>query len=85
MEGQRLILPNGRILEGARAGLADGFLWLWIPGITMAQGAEIAFDPTALQHIIYQYGDMEDYFDGYTVCRNLMDYGDEIAIRLVKG
>ena len=85
MEGQRLILMNGRVIENARAGLASGFLWLWIPGITMVEGAEIAFDPEAVQHIIYQYGDMEDTFDGFTVCRNLMDDDGEIAIRLAQG
>ena len=85
MEGQRLILSDRTIIENGRAGLASGFLWLWLPGWTMMEAAQKAFNPSALHTIIYQYGEMEDTFTGYTVCTNIMQQDDEIAICLVKG
>lgn len=85
MEGQRLILSDRTIIENGRAGLASGFLWLWLPGWTMMEAAQKAFNPSALQTVIYQYGEMEDTFTGYTVCTNIMQQDDEIAICLVKG
>ena len=85
MEGQRLILKNGTVIEDGRAGFFDGSLWLWMPGLTMAEAAAIAFDSSATSRIIFQYGDMEDVHSGYTVCTILMQDGNEIAVCLVKG
>lgn len=85
MEGQRLILSDRTIIENGHAGLSSGFLWLWLPGWSMTDTAQKAFNPATVQSIIYQYGDMEDTFTGYTVCMNLMQQDDEIAICMVKG
>ncbi len=85
MEGQRLILSDGTVIENGQAGLASGFLWLWLPGWTMIDAVQKAFNPSAIQTIVYQYGEMKDTFEGYTVCTNIMQQDDEIAICLVKG
>lgn len=85
MEGLRLILNDGTVIENGRAGLADGYLWLWLPGWTMAQAAAKAFDPSVMGKIIFQYGEMEDVHAGYTVCINLMQESTEVAVCMVKG
>ena len=90
MNGQRLILNrdiNQRvIIEGGSAGLADGMLWCYFNGYTMAQASEIFFNSASTGQIIYQYGDMQDEYHGYTDCRNISrDISGRISVGLVKG
>ena len=70
-EGERLILKDRTEIEDGRAGEMDGFLWIWIGGMTMAEAAEIAFNPEKTAKIRYQYGEMEDIFTGYTNCTSM--------------
>lgn len=81
----RLILNDGTIIENGWAGLADGFLWLWLPGWTIQQAAAVAFDPSRTGKIVYQYGEMQDEFEGFTNCTNLMQGDGEAAVCLTKG
>ena len=70
-EGERLILKDRTEIEDGRAGEADGFLWLWFGGMTMAEAAEIAFNPEKTGKIRHQYGEMEDVYTGFTSCTNI--------------
>ena len=86
MEGQRLILKDGTILENGRAGYSDGFLWLWIIGKTLAETAEIFLNPKKTDRILFQYGDMEDTYEHFTRCITLSDGRDgEISICMTRG
>lgn len=84
MEGQRVILNDGTTIENARAGLAEGFLWLWLPGMTMQEAAAIAFDPEKTKKIWYQYGEMESEYLGYTGCRMINTDGAEVSVCLTR-
>ena len=72
MEGQRLILMDGTILEDARAGYAEGFLWCYITGYSIQQVASMFFDDEKTGRIVFQYGEMEDEYAGFTQCITLM-------------
>ena len=86
MEGQRLILNDGTIIEGGRAGYADGFLWLYLTEITMMQAAQMFFDQDKTQRIEYQYGEMSDVYEGFTVCRSIIsDAEGQISVCMVRG
>ena len=86
MEGQRLILKDGTILENSRAGLSGGFLWLWISGKTLAETAGLFLDPRKTDRIRFQYGDMEDTYERFTRCITLSDGRDgEISICMTRG
>lgn len=86
MEGRRLILNDGTVIEDGNAGYSDGFLWLWFAGYTLQQAATMFFDPTKTAKIVYQYGEMQDEYTGYTVCRSLMTDADgRISVCMVKG
>ena len=86
MEGQRLILKDGTIIENGRAGYAEGFLWLWLPGYTMQQAAALAFDATKTARIVFQYGEMEDVYEGFTNCVNIMsDFDGLVSLCIKKG
>lgn len=81
----RLILNDGTIIENGRAGYAIGFLWLRLPGYTMQEAAEIAFNPAKTKRIIFQYGQMEDVHEGFTSCTCINNEDSMISVCLVKG
>ena len=86
MEGQRLILNEEITIEGGTAGYAGGFLWCYFSGMTLAEAAVIFLNPENTQLIIFQYGEMEDRYEGFTVCTNLAaDFDGKISICLAKG
>lgn len=71
MEGRRLILNDGTIIENGEAGCAQGFLWCYFIGYTLQQAASLFFDVSKTSRIVFQYGEMEDTYNGYTNCVNL--------------
>ena len=74
------------MIENGTAGFADGFLWLYTDGITIAQAARIFLDPDATARILFQYGEMEDVYEGFTQLRSLMlDEGGQVSVCLVRG
>ena len=86
MTGRRLILNDGTEIENGEAGFADGFLWCYITGYTLPAAASVFFDANKTRRIVFQYGDMEDVYDGYTNCTNLMiDAGGNISVCMKKG
>ena len=86
MDGRRLILNDGTTIEDGVAGYAEGFLWLRFPGYTMQQAALLFFDPNKTARIIFQYGEMQDEYNGFTTCRTLtMDADGLMSVCMVKG
>lgn len=84
MTGRRLILKDQTAIENGEAGYSDGFLWLYLPGYTVAEAAPLFIDPEKTDLIIFQYGEMEDRYEGFTVCRNIVTDGDRISVCMVK-
>lgn len=86
LEGQRLILNDGTTIENGTAGYSEGLLWLWLSGYTMQQAAILFFDPTKTAHIVFQYGDMQDEYTGFTDCRTLtIDADGQVSVCMAKG
>jgi len=85
MEGQRLILNDDITIEGGTAGYSGGFLWCYFTGMTLAAAAVIFLNAEYTQTIIFQYGDMEDRYDGFTTCTDLaVDVDGNISVCLTK-
>lgn len=85
-DGQRVVLNDGTVIENGAAGYAEGHLWIRLPGFTMQQAANIAFDSNKTQRIVFQYGDMEDVYEGFTTCVNINVNIDQMAsVCLTKG
>ena len=84
MEGTRLILNDGTIIENGRAGLDSGFLWLYLPGYTMQDAAAIAFNYQKMERIEFQYGEMSDTYSGFTTCRGILAREGEIAVCMTR-
>lgn len=73
MNGRRLILNDGTVIEGGEAGLSSsGNLWLWFTGYTMMQAAMMFFDPEKTEKItFYRTEEASDDYEGYTNCTNI--------------
>ena len=85
MEGRRLILNDGTTIENGEAGCADGSLWCYLPGYTMQQAASLFFDAAKTAKIIFQYGNMEDEYNGYTNCVTITTAGGMTSVCMKKG
>lgn len=86
MDGLKLILNDGTEIDGGRAGYAQGFLWLHFTGYSFFDAAMMFSDSTKTQHIIFQYGEMQDVFDGFTECVHVsIDMDGQVSVCLTKG
>lgn len=85
MDGQRLIFDDETVIEDGRAGYSDGFLWLWMPGLTMQTAAMIVFDAEKTARIVFQYGEMQDEYEGFAKCIRIIEEENEIAVCMTKG
>ena len=71
MEGRQIVLNDGTVIPNGEAGYSEGFLWCWFAGYTIQQAASLFFDANKTSRIVFQYGDMSDTYEGFTVCVNL--------------
>lgn len=86
LRGQRLILKSGITIENGTAGYAEGNLWFHFTGMTLPVAASMFFDPENTELIRYQYGEMEDRYEGFTYCRQISISTDgQISVCLKKG
>lgn len=84
--GQRLILNDGTVIEDGRAGYAQGFLWCYFSGFTIQQAAMLFFDPEKTAKIVFQFGEMEDTYEGFTNCTTVtIDVDGFVSVCLTKG
>ena len=82
--GVRLILADGTEIEGGRAGYAGGFLWCRWNG-TMQEAAALFFDPEKTAVIRFQYGGMEDSWEGFTECTNIHMEDGQVYVCMTRG
>lgn len=84
--GQRLILNDETVIEDGSCGYANGCLWCWVTGFTMAEAAAIFFDSEKTAKIVYEYGEMSNEYDGFTNCTNLfIDDDGKVSACLKRG
>ena len=83
--GQRLIFLDGTTVENASCGYSSGCLWCWFPDYTMQEAAAIVFDPEKTGKIVFEYGEMSNEYNGFTVCTNLFVEDEKISACLKRG
>lgn len=74
--GRRLIFQDGTTIEDAHCGYSDGNVWCWFPNYTMQAAAAILFDPQKTGVIVFEYGNMTDRYEDFTVCTTIFIDGD---------
>lgn len=85
--GRRLVFHDGSQLENAEAGAVQDMLTLFLKDtLTMSQAAALAFNTEKLSVITFQYGEMDDVYEGYTQLKTLTnDPYDGVIMTLVRG
>ena len=78
----KLILNDGTEIENGNAGNAGIALWISLPGFTMQEASEIAFDNGKTARITHEYGPEQDVYEGFTRCTRLMDENEYISVCL---
>lgn len=82
----RLILNDGTIIDSGQAWLVTGVLRCFFNGYTINEAATLFLDATKTAHIIYDNGETQETFDGYTICTSIdMDVEGYVHIGLEKG
>ena len=84
MAGRRLILNDGTELENGEAGYSGNTLWCYVPGISIQQAAALFFDREKTAKIVFQYGEMQDVYEGYTDPAIIMQADNQVKIALKK-
>ena len=85
MDGRKVILNPGLdriVLEGSEAGYADGVLWLYIKGQTLAQTFALLSNPTNTAVIEFHYGDMVDRYENFTHLIVLQEGENQVSAAL---
>lgn len=84
--GRRLILADGTTIENGEAGYAEGFLWCYFSGMTLAEATGLFLDTSKTERIRFEYGEMADEYEGFTTVRVMRTDADgEVSICLEKG
>lgn len=83
--GRRLVLNDGTTIENGDAGYSSGYLWMWVPDMTMQEAAKTFLDPEKTKKVIFEYGEMADTYEGYTACTHLSVTDGKVTICLTKG
>lgn len=82
----QLVLNDGTTIENGTAGYSKGFLWLYFSGYTMPQIAMLFCDPTKTARIVFQFGESENTYEGFTVCKSMnIDVDGNASVCMTKG
>ena len=85
MEGQRIILNDGTVIENGRAGYYQGALWCYFDGRTIGEAIQLFTNADRTARIVFQYGEMEDVYEGFTDCFHVSVADGSISVGLKKG
>ena len=82
--GRRIRMNDGTVWEGSECGYAQGFLWLFLHGIGIREAGPVVLDPEATEKIVFEYGEMQDEYNGYTCVKVIRDDDDGCSVCLTR-
>ena len=86
MEGRRLILNDGTVIENGEAGYSNGVLWCYFDGYTIQQAGSLFFNASVTAKITFEYGEMTDEYEGFNNCVGIkIDSDGKISVCLKRG
>ena len=84
MTGVRVILHDGTVYDGSTCGYAEGFLWCYIVGFSLAEVSSEFFNTAATDEIVFEYGEMSVTYEDFTVVQFMQATEAGCNICLVK-
>ena len=85
MTGRQIRLAKGQVYGNAGCGYAEGYLWCYLRGARLAEVMEDFGDPESTERIVFEYGEMEDVYEGFTAVKVTKEDADGCAVCLWKG
>ena len=73
MEGRRIIFANNVRLEGAEAAFDGRTVWLFMYGKPMKDTLPLVSNPKVTNKITFQFGEMEQVYEGFTHLKALTE------------
>lgn len=80
--GRRLIMNDGTVWDESECGYADGFLWLFLHDVETEEAETVVRNPEATKKIIFEYGEMQDEYTGFSNVQIIRDeaYGCSVCL-----
>ena len=82
--GRRIILKDKTVYENGECGYAEGCLWCYVPWVTAADVLPKFLKPSATKRIVFEYGEMSDVYEDYTVLSTVLTEPTKVSICMKK-
>lgn len=79
---RKIILNDGTVYEDSDVGFADGVIWCFIKNKTIVDVFHDFSDPAKIEKIVYEYGEDQKVYEGFTHLSGIMEEYDRISILL---
>ena len=84
MEGRRIVMADGTELIDSTIGYSDGHIWCFLVNISFSTAYELFSDAQKTGTLIFDYGDMQDVYEGYTKVHTVKTTEFGVDVRLNK-
>ena len=84
MEGRRVVMADGTELLNAEIGYANRHIWCYLKDITLPMAYDLFSDPQKTGALVFDYGDMQDVYEGFTELHAIQKSEDGVDVRLDK-
>ena len=82
MEGRRVVMADGTELIDATIGYANRHIWCYLQNITLPVAYDLFSDPQKIGTLVFDYGDMQDVYEGFTELHTIQRSENGVDIRL---
>lgn len=83
--GRQIVMNDGTIYEDATIGYNGGVIWCNVPNKTIADVIPDFTDHQKTEKLIFQYGEDEDVYEGYTTLGAILQQENMAQIQLKRG
>lgn len=84
MEGRRIVMADGTELIDSEIGYADGKLWCFLKNVNFSGAYSLFSDPQKTSTLIFDFGDMQSVYEGFTELGGIMKTEDGVDVQLMK-
>lgn len=84
MDGRRIVMADGTEMIDAEIGYANGHIWCFLKNITLPMAYDLFSDTRKTGTLIFNYGEMQDVYEGYTQVNTIKISEDGVDVRLDK-
>lgn len=84
MEGRRIVMADGTELMDSEIGYSNQHIWCFLKNITLPVAYDLFSNPQKTGTLIFDYGEMQDVYEGFTQINTIKISEDGVDVRLDK-